>query len=264
MRPLRGRTLSFDAVAGEYDQTRPIPPSVVETLAALCASAARLESGGLLLDAGVGTGRFAAPLAARQAGQVVGVDVSLPMMRLARAKAPVLTLAQADLQRLPFRAHAFQGILAVHILHLIEGWKLVLDEFRRVLVPGQGVLLLGTEQGGRSLVVDHYYARARAQGLLRPSFGAPPHADLLALLRRSGARTDTLDAPGLSWQRQVSVAQTLSALSRRTYSQMWPVPDQAHTALMRDAADFAAQHLGGPERVESLGMHFVLSSVRWP
>ena len=265
MRPPVGRPLSFDAVADEYDRTRPIPLHVVDAVAHLCASAARLDTGGLLLDAGVGTGRFGVPLAASCPGQIVGVDVSLPMMGHARAKASAtaLPLVQADLQRLPFRTHALQGILAVHILHLMEGWKLALGEFRRVLVPRGGVLLLGTEQGGRSIVVDHYYARARAQGLLRPSLGAPGHAGILTLLRQGGARTDTLDAPGLSWTREVTVAQTLGALSRRTYSQMWPVPDAAHAALMRDAADFAAQLLGGPERIETLEMHFALAAVRW-
>lgn len=266
MRPPRGRFLSFDAVAGEYDQTRPIPPPVVDTIAHLCASAAHLDAGGLLLDAGVGTGRLGVPLSRLHAGQVVGVDVSLPMMQQARAKSSPasLPLLQADLQCLPFRAHSFQGILAVHILHLLEGWRLALDEFRRVLVPQQGVLLLGTEQGGRSLIVDHYYARARAQGLLQSSLGAPGHAGLLALLRRNGARTDTLSAPGLAWQRQVSVGQTLAALAGRTYSQMWPIPELAHAVLMRDAADFAAQHLGGLERTETLEMRFALSAVRWP
>jgi len=266
MRSGPGRYLSFDAVAGEYDRTRIIPPAVVDAIAALCASAARLDAGGLLLDAGIGTGRFGVPLAHAHAGQIVGVDVSLPMMGQARDKTSLhaLPLVQADLQRLPFRRHSFQGILAVHVLHLMEKWKLVLDELRRVLVPRRGVLLLGTEQGGRSRITDYYYARAQAQGLLTPSLGAPGHAGIVALLRRGGARTETFSAPGLSWQRQVSVAQTLDALFRRTYSQMWPIPDDAHDALMRDAAAFAARHLGGPERTETLDTHFALSAVRWP
>ncbi len=266
MRPAPGRFLSFDAVAGEYDQTRVIPPDVVDTIAALCTSTARLDAGGLFLDAGIGTGRFGVPLARATAGRIVGVDVSLAMMEQARTKAPAgdLPLVQADLQRLPFRRHSFQGILAVHVLHLMEQWKLVLDELHRVLVPRLGVLLLGTEQGGRSVITDNYYARAQAQGLLTPSLGAPGHAAILALLRRGGARTELLSAPGLAWQRQVSVAQTLDALSRRTYSQMWPIPDDAHAILMRDAADFAARHLGGPARVETLDTHFALSAVRWP
>ncbi len=266
MRPAPGRYLSFDAVAGEYDQTRTIPPAVVETLAGLCASAARLDTGGLFLDAGVGTGRFGVPLARMHPGRIIGVDVSLPMMGQARAKLSpdALLLVQADLQRLPFRPGVFQGILAVHILHLLEEWRLTLDELHRVLVPRRGVLLLGTEQGGRSVITDHYYARARAQGLLTPSLGAPGHAGVLTWLRRGGARTEPLSVPGLSWQREVSVAQTLSALARRTYSQMWPIPDAAHDTLLRAAADFAAHHLGGPDRIETLDTHFVLTAVRWP
>lgn len=262
-----GPYLSFDAVAGEYDRTRVIPPAVIADIARLCASAARLERGGWFLDAGVGTGRFAEPLCRDYPGQVVGADISLPMMRQAQAKADPaggLTLVQADLQRLPFRAGTFCGALAVHVLHLIERWPLVLAELRRALVPRTGVLLLGTEQGGHSSLVDYYYAQARRQGVLKPKLGAPDMSHTLAYLRRDGAQAEALSAPYLTWTRRVTVGETLDALTRRTYSQIWGIPDNAHRALLADTLAFARRTIGDGPAPETFTMRFVLHAVRWP
>ncbi len=264
-----GRYLSFDAVADEYDRTRVIPPDILGDVARLCAGAAHLRRGGAFLDAGVGTGRFGAPLSQLHPGQIVGADVSLPMIQRARAKTPRggLALVDADLQRLPFRAGAFQGALLVHILHLIERWTLVVHELRRVLQPRVGVLLLGAEQGGRSAVVDFYYDRARALGLLKPSLGAPGLTQTLALLRRpelGGARVEALSAPYLAWTRRVPVGQTLRALAARTYSQMWAVPEEAHRSLLADAERYARRAFGDLDVEETLDARFLLYTVRWP
>ena len=172
-----GRYLPFDQVAGDYDLTRVIPPAQTEEIVRRLGRETHLERGGLLLDAGVGTGRLAVPLAKLYPAQVIGADVSLPMMgRIAAKAAPdILSLTQADLQRLPFADGAFSGVLMVHILHLIERWPLVLAEAKRVLAPRSGVLFLGMERGGRSVLVDFYLERARARAGFRrkPRHGGP-------------------------------------------------------------------------------------------
>ncbi len=262
-----GSFLAFDRVADDYDNTRVMPPAVLDDIARLCISQADLAHGGFFLDAGVGTGRFAAPLARLAPGQIVGADFSLPMMQRARAKAGAdsLLLVRADLQRLPFGDHSVKAALMVHILHLIENWEQVVEEVRRVLVSG-GVLLLGAEMGGRSTVIDFYYERARAQGILRPRLGAGSLTHTLAALRRpahGAARTQALSAPFLSWTRAAPVAETLDALARRTYSQMWSIPDDAHTLLLADAKDYALRTFG-PDGVETSAARFALHAVRWP
>lgn len=264
-----GRYLSFDSVASEYDETRVIPPEVAEDAARFCSAISHLGSGGLFLDAGVGTGRFGAALSRQNPGQVVGVDISLPMMRQVRGKtAPrSIMLANSDLQRLPFRAGVFSGALVVHVLHLVEHWRLVIDEIRRVLAPHRGVLLLGSEQGDRSVIVDRYYNRARELGVLGATLGSPGLSETLALLRKQemgAAHIEQLSAPFLSWQRGATVAQTLSALSRRTYSQTWTVPDDAHQILLADAAEYGIQTFGNLQSEEVLNTTLALYVVRWP
>ena len=261
-----GRYLSFDAIADDYDRTRVIPQSVLEDVARACAREARLLHGGLFLDAGVGTGRFAAPLAALHPRRVTGMDISTPMMAQATVKVPpgALSLVCGDLQRLPFPNATFDGALTVHILHLVERWRLVLDELRRVLLPKTGVLLLGGEQGGRSALVDFYFERARARKVLSHSLGTPGLTQALTYLRRdTHARLAMLSLPYLKWNRTMPVLETLDALERRTYSQMWDIPDDAHQALIAETRAYAQRTLGRLEALETLDARFVLHTARW-
>lgn len=262
-----GRYLSFDAVAEDYDRTRVMPRAILEDVGRACATEARLSEGGLFLDAGVGTGRFGAPLARLRPGQVVGMDISTAMMAQAAEKAPpgALSLNVGDLQRLPFRGGVFAGALVVHVLHLVERWTLVLDELRRVLIPRSGVLLLGGEQGGRSALVDFYFERARGRGLLARSLGTPGLSQATAYLRRDArARVTLLSLPSLKWKRSARIADTLAALERRTYSPMWDVPDAAHQELLAETRAYAGRSFAGSNAAEALDARFVLHTVRWP
>ncbi len=266
-----GRYQSFEPVAGSYDQTRVIPDKAREEIARVVAREARLSGGGLFLDAGVGTGRLAVPLARRHPGQVVGVDIAPAMLARVGDKvgAAGLSLVRGDLQRLPFAAGAFQAAMMVHIMHLIEQWPLVLHEVQRVLTPKDGVLFLGVEQGGRSLLVDFYYERARARRLLAASVGSASLAPVLAALRRPasgsgfGASVIQLATPSLHWERVVPVAQTYDALASRTYSQMWSIPDAAHTELLSELTDYTARTFRGPDPTETLASRLILHAVRF-
>ena len=264
-----GRYLSFDQVAGDYDQTRVIPAPQMEDIVRLLGREAKLEQGGLFLDAGVGTGRFAVPLARLHPAQVIGADISLPMMRHVAAKsAPsALPLAQADLQRLPFQTGAFEGALLVHILHLIERWPGVLAEVKRVLTTA-GVLFLGIELGGRSVLIDFYFERARVRRVLAPSLGTPGLSPALSYLRRRerdgglGASVTLLE-PQIAWKRTLPVPLTLDALARRTYSQMWDIPATDHAALLEETRRYALQTFRKADAAEILPSRFSLYAARW-
>jgi SAM-dependent methyltransferase len=242
-----------------------MPASIMEDVARACAREARLNQGGLFLDAAFGTGRFTVPLSRLHPSQIVGVDISPAMLSQAQHKNPVpLNLTIGDVQRLPFRSGSFTGVLTVHLLHLVEQWRLVLDELRRVVMPKTGVLFLGGEQGGRSLLVDFYYQRARAQGVLSQSLGTPGLRQALAYMRRdSHAQVRLLSLPYLKWQRVVSVPETLEALTQRTYSQMWNVPDDVHRELLAETTDYARRTLGDLAASETLRASFSLYAIRW-
>jgi len=121
---MRGE-VEFDRIAPVYDETRQ-PPSdgqlnALEELLAGCRT---------VLDAGVGTGRFAVPLRAR-GFEVVGVDLSLAMMRRARSKG-IARLIQGDVRRLPFSHGSVDAAFMSHVLQLLPDPRAVLAELGRV------------------------------------------------------------------------------------------------------------------------------------
>ncbi len=115
----------FDLVAPVYDATRH-PPSEAE----LDAVVAALEGPADLLEAGVGTGRYALPLTARGL-PVTGIDISTEMMRRAREKG-IARLVRADLNRLPFADGTFDAALIVHVLQLLPDPFRAIAELTRV------------------------------------------------------------------------------------------------------------------------------------
>ena len=117
-------SVTFDRAAGFYDESRGLGPRVSELVAdrveAAVGPAARL------LEIGVGTGRIA--LLHRRGREIVGVDLSLPMLDRFRAKAaaaglPPPTVLRADAGRLPFRDACVDAVLEVHVLHLVPDWE---------------------------------------------------------------------------------------------------------------------------------------------
>lgn len=151
-----------DAAIAAHDRQRALPPDAYEAL--FQALAAQMRGRGLCLDAGVGTGSYALPLAARGV-PLVGVDVSRAMLAALRAKcggqAP-FPLVRGDLTRLPFADGVFGAVLAASVFHLIPAWRVALDELLRVVRPG-GLLLIGLGSTGTlpestRLIMERFYA----------------------------------------------------------------------------------------------------------
>ena len=117
--------VEFDRIAPVYDETRRPPSSAeLETLSDL------LVGCRTVLDAGVGTGRFASPLSAR-GFEIVGVDLSLGMMQRARDKG-ISTLVRGDVQHLPFSNESVDAAFMAHVLQFIADPRPLLGELGRV------------------------------------------------------------------------------------------------------------------------------------
>lgn len=241
--------LSFDRVAEDYDATRFLPEPVREAVVEQVLSAASLASGDWFVDAGVGTGRFALPIAGRGVN-VLGIDVSRNMMRqLLRKKPPAnLYLVQADLRRLPVRSGSVAAVLVAHVLHLIANWREVLLECRRILRSG-GVLFLLYESGKRSPAREHYIHLAAERGLLRPTLGAQSADETLDFVRESGGAVTLLEHPSLHWQMRRTHREVLQELEKRTYSQLWDIPDEAHRELMQQTLQYVREQFGSEEEI---------------
>ena len=172
--------LDKDAVAKAYARWAPIYDVVFGGLfergrKASVAAAERI--GGRILEVGVGTG-----LSLREyswTNRVVGIDLSLPMLHRARARAAdcCLTnldgLAVMDARHLGFRDGVFDVVVAQYVITTVPDPEATLDEFVRVLKPGGEIILvnhLSAEAGPRARVERWLAPLARRLGW-RSEFG---------------------------------------------------------------------------------------------
>jgi SAM-dependent methyltransferase len=241
-------SVAFDRAAGFYDESRGLRPEVSELVADRVEEA--VGPAARLLEIGVGTGRIALPLH-RRGREIVGVDLSLPMLDRFRAKAaaaglPPPTVLRADAGRLPFRDACVDAVLEVHVLHLVPTWERALEEARRVLVPGGMLLHAGGgayERGSgspRDQVIRRFDELVAAGDGPPRIVGASPRQVLEALVAMGG-RVAELEP--VAWEEPETYAEALRWVEERVFSSHWRLPDELwRTAAARVRAEIEAAH----------------------
>ena len=122
------------------------------------------EKGERILDVGSGPGFLAAEVAEATGptGSVCGIDVSEPMIDLARhhcAQLPWITFSLADATDLPFPDNSFDAVISTQVLEYLPDVDAALAEVHRVLRPAGRVVVVDTDwdsivwhSGNRSLM----------------------------------------------------------------------------------------------------------------
>jgi len=115
----------------------------------------RLPDGALVLDLGCGAGIVAAELARRS--RLVGVDLSIEQLRLARRRVPNALLVQADMTRLEIRDGSLDAVAAFwSIIHVRRDLQTELfGRILRWLRPGG--MLFGTLGSGDNPHEEHEF-----------------------------------------------------------------------------------------------------------
>jgi ubiquinone/menaquinone biosynthesis C-methylase UbiE len=134
LRQGKGKGRLFDEWPEKYDQwfATPIGSLVKETEEKLFLDLLQPSPGERILDAGCGTGIFTRGILSR-GSRVVGLDVSLPMLRRARQKGEAfpLQVTAGDILNLPFPDGCFDKTASVTALEFIaDGAKAVRELFR--------------------------------------------------------------------------------------------------------------------------------------
>src|SRR5262245_31495122 len=142
-----------------------------------------LRGKGLVADIGCGPGHVARYLH-DQGVEMLGIDLSPVMVRLARERNPDLEFRVGDMRALEISAGVLAGIVAFYsLIHIAPAeHPPTLRELWRVLKPG-GMLLLGFHVGTEILHVEELWERR-----VRLDFRFFPPAEIAARLADAGFR----------------------------------------------------------------------------
>lgn len=137
--------------AGSPNEVNPIAAALLETLDDRRFSALRnqllddmhLHPGAVVLEAGCGPGILLEPLHDRVTtdGSIHGLDLNPHFISIAERRAAMLgfdntTYVAGDCHRLPYKDETFDAVVAEKLLMHVAPISRVLEEVRRVLVPG--------------------------------------------------------------------------------------------------------------------------------
>jgi ubiquinone/menaquinone biosynthesis methyltransferase len=152
----------FSTIAGRYDLiTVLLSYGQDRRWKRRLAALARVQAGSRALDLACGTGDIAFELAARGA-DVVGLDVTHEMLRLARAKGDArrlsLRFVTADMMALPFADAQFDIVSTGYGIRNVPVIEPAIAEVKRVLKPGGIFLSLDFNRPENRLVRSVYLA----------------------------------------------------------------------------------------------------------
>ena len=171
--------LDKDAVAKAYARWAPVYDFVFGAVferGRKAAISAAERIGGRILEVGVGTGLSLPDYS--WTNRLIGVDLSAPMLRKAKARVAehslsnVEGLAVMDAQHLGFQDAVFDVVVAQYVITAVPDPEATLDEFVRVVKPGGEIILvnhLGAESGPRASFERWFAPLARRLGW-RPEF----------------------------------------------------------------------------------------------
>lgn len=132
----------YSKIAKYYDKVRTKPG----TLLSQVIKYGKIDSYSTVLDIGCGTGRFPLSLFSISKCSLLGVDISLEMLREAslKDKGRIVDWIHGDGQRLPFPNDIFDCVYLTFVLHHVENRDLAFEEIYRVLKKGGRCVILTT------------------------------------------------------------------------------------------------------------------------
>lgn len=229
--------ISFDRVADKYDATRGYPENIMRDI--LEALDLELRKEDFILDAGMGTGRFAQPLQ-RRGYRIVGIDISQRMIMKAREKG-VEDMFRADILALPFRDLAFDKTISIHVLHLIKHWRNALREIGRV-TKDEFVSVAFNKEDSPAEEIRNAYDRACEELGHTVKHPGMRERELPDVLQPDDVR------PIVLHEHPVDVKSLIQEFETRTYSSQWTVPEEIH----EEAIELLKEQFGELDQVQGI------------
>jgi ubiquinone/menaquinone biosynthesis C-methylase UbiE len=177
----------FDEWPEKYDQwfTTPIGSLVKKYESELISDLLMPCPGEVILDAGCGTGVFSLDILS-SGSQVIGLDISLPMLRSAREKFGGYPFYQVlgDISTLPFREGTFDKVVSITAIEFIKDAKKCVAELFRVTKRG-GIVAVANLNSLSPWAVRRIEIAKKGKSIFRNAIFRSP-GDLLSLVPAIG------------------------------------------------------------------------------
>ena len=134
--------VDYTGISKVYDSYRSYTDDVIKKIIDL----GRIGPGKKVLDLGCGTGNISYQIKNTVNTDMVGIDVSPDMLKMARSKSLEVVLADIDNQQLPFHDGSLDAVVAAYVIHQIKNLKFMLSECYRVLRNGVLILLTSSHK----------------------------------------------------------------------------------------------------------------------
>jgi ubiquinone/menaquinone biosynthesis C-methylase UbiE len=256
-------SLPFDRAVGYYDRTREMPEEIARDGIQAILDHLGADRHTQLLEVGAGTGRISIPLLQRGAN-LIGCDLSRPMLLRQREKYAEVRLAQADAIDLPFATAQFDGLLTIHVLHLVGQWRTALREFARVIKPG-GVYVNSwnwhADSDVDARVRNYWRERVVAHGGVWRRPGIQSREELLTEVRDMGAQVEELTV--VRFFPEMTPGEVVDGIADRLFSDTWDIPADIFDASVRELREWARQTYGDLSRPLTVERRFLLDVVRF-
>ncbi len=271
----------FDRVAHRYDSTRGYPEVVAQQLGEKIDRIAQGNAQTRFFEAGVGTGRFALPLAER-GRQYTGIDISLKMLGLLESKLDAtswqkeefswgslpdedagsspevrrfvhpekqatMRLVISDITALPFHDNSFDAVLAVHVFHLVPNWQKGLEEILRVLRPGGVLVRCWDENWEEAWKPGLGDIRKRWTQIVHELGGSTTHpgtSDQVVTnwLQGRGLKTEQVDS--VAFKQEMTPRAIFTGLEQRIWTSTLVVPDDLFAASIQRLREWMDEQYG--------------------
>ncbi|MFX1313067.1 MAG: class I SAM-dependent methyltransferase, partial [Promethearchaeota archaeon] len=170
--------INYDQFSQTYDLSRKENTKTVNDLVRFT----YIDQNSLLLDLGCGTGNYTNALK-QFVKNVIGLDLSLGMIKKARDKFPNLHYTNANVMNLPFRKNIFSGLYLIQVIHHIKDKFILLKEAHRVLWKKGNIAIHTCSQ---DQIYTYWYTHYFPEGLKAELKRFLTIEELKLLLKKSG------------------------------------------------------------------------------
>lgn len=132
----------YTDVSQTYDKYRSYKDSEIKRIVDF----AEINEATRILDLGCGTGNVASQLTKLTKAKIIGIDKSIPMLKIAREKSLEVLGADMDNNQLPFRDQSFDIVMGTYVIHQINNLGFLFSECYRILRNGTLILLTSSHE----------------------------------------------------------------------------------------------------------------------